>query len=161
MEQEKNKNGTNLLLIFIIVILAVLCVLFATGTISFKTADKCVNENTNTQTSNNTNDLNNTIDNDLLGTYYLSNDNDKDEYYFTLKSDGKVDIISPSCSTGPLPMKTVSYRIFEKENAVILEIDINNDGTYQEKYIGTKVLNRFYQTTLSCIGTEDSYYGKK
>ena len=143
MEQEKNKNGVNLLLIFIIVILAVLCVLFATGTISFKTADKCVDENTSTQTNNNTNDLNNTIDNDLLGTYYLSNDNDKDEYYFTLKSDGKADIISPSCSTGPLPMKTVSYRIFEKENAVILEIDINNDGTYQEKYIGTKVLNRF------------------
>lgn len=36
MEQEKNKNGVNLLLIFIIVILAVLCVLFATGTINLK-----------------------------------------------------------------------------------------------------------------------------
>lgn len=36
MEQGKNKNGVNLLLIFIIVTLAVLCVLFATGTISLK-----------------------------------------------------------------------------------------------------------------------------
>ena len=36
MKQEKNKNGINLLLIFIVVILAVLCVLFAIGTISFK-----------------------------------------------------------------------------------------------------------------------------
>ena len=44
MGQEKNKSGVNLLLIFIIVILAVLCVLFATGTINLENGTKCTHE---------------------------------------------------------------------------------------------------------------------
>lgn len=46
MQQERNKNVVNLLLVFITIILAILCVLFATDTISFKMSDKCADENT-------------------------------------------------------------------------------------------------------------------
>ena len=53
MEQEKNKNGVNLLLIVIIVILVVLCVLFATGTINHSINSTKTNENgENTITEN-------------------------------------------------------------------------------------------------------------
>ena len=65
MEQEKNKNGVNLLLIFIIVILAVLCVLLATGTIKLKT-----NEVSNiTGNNNQIADNNVTFDLDKLNKY--------------------------------------------------------------------------------------------
>lgn len=46
MEQEKNKNGLIILLAVLVVILTVLCVLFATGTISFKSQNETT-ENTN------------------------------------------------------------------------------------------------------------------
>jgi len=159
MEQEKKKNGVNLLLIFIIVLLAVLCVLFATGTIDLKS--KVVADNNSNQSNENTNEVENNIDNDLLGTYYLNEDNENNTYYFTLKSDGTADVVESSCSNGPLPLKNVSYKITEKDNAVILEIDYNEDDKYTQKYIGTKVLKRFYQTSLGCLGSEDSYYEKR
>ena len=44
MKQEKNKSVVNILLIFIIVALSVLCILFATDTINLKKAN---NENNN------------------------------------------------------------------------------------------------------------------
>ena len=62
MEQRKNKNGVYLLLIFIIVILAVLCVLFATGTISFMMGNNTNKENisdNNNITTINANNINN------------------------------------------------------------------------------------------------------
>lgn len=57
MENQKNNKGIIVLLIVIIVILSVLCILFATGTISFKSDkvnDNEVNENINDKTDNNT-----------------------------------------------------------------------------------------------------------
>ena len=159
MEQEKNKNGVNLLLIFAIVILSMLCILFATDTISLKSKE--VIDDSSKQINEKNNNGENNIDNDLLGTYYLNDNNENNTYYFTLKSDGTADVVESSCSNGPLPLKNVSYKITEKDNAVILEIDYNDDGKYMKKYIGNKVLNRFYQTTLGCIGSEDSYYEKR
>lgn len=56
MENQKNNKGVIALLIVIIVILATLCVLFATGTINLSnkgTADNNQNENTNTQEETN------------------------------------------------------------------------------------------------------------
>lgn len=54
MEQEKNINRVNLLLVFVTIFLAILCVLFVTGTISF----------TNNKTNNNSVNSNQPIDND-------------------------------------------------------------------------------------------------
>ena len=53
MEQEKNKNGVIILLVVIIAILAVLCVLFATGTISLKPNESNNNQQTNADSQTN------------------------------------------------------------------------------------------------------------
>lgn len=101
--EENNKNGTIILMGVIIVILAVLCVLFATNTISFHSElvdndnqetndssnnsnvedENIVNENTNTQkpTSNETSYNNTTVD-QYLGKWYL----EKQDYsYINIK----------------------------------------------------------------------------
>ena len=52
MENQKNDKTVIVLLIIIIAILSALCVLFATGTISFKSNDTEVN-NPNQSTDNN------------------------------------------------------------------------------------------------------------
>ena len=144
----KKSKSIIVFLTIIVIILSTLCVLFATGTISFKSNNRCEYANDN-------------IDIEILGTYYFNEDNDDNTYYFKLKSDGTADVVESSCSSGPLPLRTVSYRITSKGNAVILEIDINNDQQYSKVYIGNKVLNRFYQTELGCIGSENSYYEKR
>lgn len=62
MENQKNNKGVIALLIVIIVILSVLCVLFATGTISFKSNDvdnNEINQNINENDNDKTNDVNN------------------------------------------------------------------------------------------------------
>lgn len=64
MEQKKNKNGVIILLVILIVILAVSCILFATGTIKLKSDEATNNqssENTNTQEKENANSLSTTI----------------------------------------------------------------------------------------------------
>ncbi len=55
MEQEKNKNGVIILLAVLVVILTVLCVLFATGTISFKSNETNNNTSDNNQVTDNSN----------------------------------------------------------------------------------------------------------
>ena len=80
MEQEKKKNGVNVLLAFTTFILAILCVLFATDTINFNSADKCIDENTNTE------DTKVTKNADVIGTYTTKFEN--------LKGDGDVNSAS-------------------------------------------------------------------
>ena len=66
MEQEKNKNGLIILLVVLVVILTVLCILFATGTISF--GNKADNNNEQTTIDDNsgiTNDSDNTNENTI------------------------------------------------------------------------------------------------
>lgn len=60
MENQKNYKGVIVLLIVIIVVLSALCILFATGTISFKDNDVDNNEpNQDINENNNKNDLEN------------------------------------------------------------------------------------------------------
>lgn len=60
MEQEKNKNGVIIFLVALVVILAVLCVLFATGTISLKANE--VTNRSNNQPKENANTGDNSTD---------------------------------------------------------------------------------------------------
>ena len=60
MEQEKNNKGVIAILVAIIVILAALCTLFVTGTISLKSN----NSNNNTSENNEINDTDNDTNND-------------------------------------------------------------------------------------------------
>ena len=64
MENQKNNKGVIALLIVIIVILSALCVLFATGTISFKSND--VDNNETNENINDTNNVGNTINDNNL-----------------------------------------------------------------------------------------------
>ena len=73
MEQEKNKNGVIVLLVVIIVILLALVVLLATGTVSFKSVDKCTDDKTNIEE---TQKINNS---DVVGTYTAKFENLKGE----------------------------------------------------------------------------------
>ena len=146
---ERDNKGLTTLLVVIIIVLVVLCVLLATDTISFKIWNNDIVGTIDI--------TNHTDDEEILGTYYLNEDN---TYYFTLKADGTADVVEASCSTGPLPKKNVPYRIATYENAIILEFDYNLEGDYLFKYTGNSIFKRFYVTTPSCFG-EDSYYAKK
>ena len=54
MESQRNNKGVIILLIIVIVILSVLCILFATGTISLKSNDVDNKENVDSNTTKNT-----------------------------------------------------------------------------------------------------------
>jgi len=81
VENQKNNKGVIALLIVIIIILSALCVLFATGTISFKSNDVDNNEiNQDVNENNNKNDLENNnsnisnddkVENDIVVDYKL------------------------------------------------------------------------------------------
>ena len=81
MENQKNNKGVIALLIVIIVILSTLCVLFATGTISFKSNDVAnneTNENINDDNNVENNDENNSIIND-------TKEETTDKYFYDVK----------------------------------------------------------------------------
>ena len=81
MENQKNNKGVIALLIVIIVILSALCVLFATGTISFKSNDVAnneTNENINDDNNVENNDENNSIIND-------TKEETTDKYFYDVK----------------------------------------------------------------------------
>lgn len=80
MENQKNYKGVISLLIVIIIILSALCVLFATGTISFKSNDVANNETNENINDNNVenNDENNSIIND-------TKEETADKYFYDVK----------------------------------------------------------------------------
>ena len=80
MEQQNNKNGVNLLLVVITIALAILCILFATGTINFKSGDECIEENTSIE------DTTETSKSNVVGTYTAKFEN--------LKGDGDMNTAS-------------------------------------------------------------------
>ena len=166
MEQEKNKKGVNLLLIFIIVILAVLCVLFATGTISLKSnevtdgSDNQTNENTNTE-DNSANLLNgniivtqngkvisNEIPSDLVGKYTNKNSS---ESYIQL-TNGNVEVSEP---TGGGPAKVF------KNDEVKLYINYLNTNYNSEQYVTVEFFiekdNEGIRRTYTYIGEKSSH----
>ena len=141
MENSKNNKGVIALLIVIIVILSALCVLFATGTISFKSNDvdnnktnQNVTDNNNVETNDDENIVNNNQDNNenninldnikydyndnILGKYVNKNNQ---EDYFILYSDGKADMSYPSGDRGTYVKKEkINYGITYNESIVIL-----------------------------------------
>ncbi|MBE6156432.1 MAG: hypothetical protein E7161_01670 [Firmicutes bacterium] len=67
MENQKNNKGVIALLVVIIVILSILCVLFATGTISFKSSNvECSNNNSNNATDGDSNGENKFEDDEAI-----------------------------------------------------------------------------------------------
>lgn len=81
MENQKNNKGVIALLIVIIVILSALCVLFATGTINFKSNNvdnNDINENINDDNNVENNDENNSIIND-------TKEETTDKYFYDVK----------------------------------------------------------------------------
>ena len=84
MENQKNNKMVIVLLVVIIVILSVLCVLFATGTISFNT-NKINNNNTN-ENANDNNQTDNTVNN---------NDNQNEQQWTAYQQCGGVIYYNP------------------------------------------------------------------
>ncbi len=137
MEQEKNKNGVNLLLVFVTIILAILCVLFATDTISFKTADKCVDEDTNIEETTIIKNAN------VIGTYTAKFEN--------LKGDGDVNSASISLTLHENGVFTYVFSQYApvgvlgnytiEDDKIILTNWFNSDsGTGLHITKGTKIL---------------------
>ncbi len=157
---SKCKECTNKLLTALMIVCVLLSVVIL-GIISYDRFFKEKDEekvNTESICPPVNNATNSEVDSELLGTYYFSDD---ETYYFTLKEDGHADVVESSCGEGALPLKTVSYKVMKSGNAVILELDINDNKQFESVYVGTKTLNRYYPTSLGCMGTEDSYYVKK
>ena len=96
MENQKNNKGVIALLVIIIVILSALCVLFATGTISFNSNevnDNDVSENVNDNNENNDIDNDNYSENIRYYQYYITHDNNSNQPTYSsreieLNSDG-------------------------------------------------------------------------
>ena len=168
METQKNNKGIIVALIAVIIILSILCILFATNTISFNL--KAINSNSSQ--TNIENNGNNTTDNqvstntsnentdNLYGTYYNSDYNDE---YFVLNSDNTAIIVTSTCSNGNFPPKTVAYKVTKENDKILLAIDINSNQKYEDTYTGTKVGNeyRFKPDILGCTEEETTYYSKK
>ena len=136
MENQKNNKGVITLLIVIIVILSALCVLFATGTISFnsnKVNDNDINENINdnNQVDDNTNDDSNTVNmQNMVGEY-----NGKDPWDYDLT------VIINSISNNDINL-VISNEYYKKEVSTKLINDtaafhiqgISEDNRYEVNY---------------------------
>ena len=177
MENQKNNRGVIALLIVIIVILSALCVLLATGTISFK-SDK-VNDN---EVNENVNDTNNEENNSKEWVNYLKSKNvvvktsvwnsEKDECEFNSVSISSEDInkIIDKLSTNKItkyyygnfpPTGTICSDRFTLEyenNKISLEADgyvwVNDD------ILSNKIDLDVDNTTYADNYTEDSYVYK-
>ncbi len=121
MEQGKNKNGVNLLLVFIIVILAALCVLFATGTIKLNSKETA-NESNN-QISDNTNVDNTNVDNtstDLLNSNIIVTQNGK-----VISNDVPSDLSGKYVNPGS---SNNDYFEITNENIIVSRSNCSNGG---------------------------------
>ena len=143
MEKQNNNKGVIALLILIIVILGTLCVLFATGTISFnanKANDSDVNENINdsNQTNSNNNiEANTSSTNDvlkkLIGTYKKTTHSDAcgdSETTLTIRNNGTADLYMNTC-VGESSAKNAIFSINEKQIYLIdktCEMISSSDG---------------------------------
>ena len=128
---EKNNNkGVIALLVVIIVILSVLCILFATGTISLNTStannNQQASENNQTNTSNNNTIDDNSADNSNNSNDYIKTTSDKIRLNVTQDYNEYAEI---SIEQGNLVVKTSRYK---------REI-VNNVGTEtkDESFAGT------------------------
>ncbi len=163
MEREKNKNGVSILLRLIIIVLAILCVLFAIGTIKLNSKET-VDENNN-QTSENSN-VNNTstdllnsniivtqngkvisneIPSDLAGKYVNKNSS---ESYIQLNN-GSIEVSEPTGGGTVRVFKNDQVKLYinylnsdeDSKQYVTVEFYVENNGYNQKAtytYIGEK-----------------------
>lgn len=159
---ERNNKGVIALLIVIIVILAALCILFATGTISFKSNDVDTNKPNDNVTDNNESNLlnsnvivtqngkviSNEIPSDLVGKYINKNSNDS---YIQL-TNGNVEVSEPTGGG--------ATRVFKNEQ-VKLYINYLNTDENSEQYVTVEfyIENNGYnqKTTYTYVGEKSSY----
>ena len=114
MEQEKNNKGVNLLLVILVAVLAVLCVLFATGTINLKSNE--VTDGNGNQSSENTKT---SIKENNGGTNQSSNS-------------GNETINSVSTVAGKYQYKDDSIVDFEnKPNPTTFTLNLYENGTFR------------------------------
>jgi len=132
VEKQNNNKGVIALLIVIIVILLALCILFATGTISFN-SNKMNNNDTNENVNNNnqTNEDNNIEDNTLsnndvfkklVGTYKKTTHSDAcgdSETTLTIRNNGTADIYIDDACAGESRATNAIFSINEKQIYII------------------------------------------
>jgi hypothetical protein len=188
VENKINNKGVIALLIVIIIILSALCVLFATGTISFKSDkvnDNEVNENvndTNNEENENVNDTNNEENNSKEWVNYLKSKNvvvktsvwnsEKDECEFNSVSISSEDInkIIDKLSTNKItkyyygnvpPTGTICSDRFtlEYENNKI-SLDADGYVWVNDDILFNKIDLDVDNTTYADNYTEDSYVYK-
>ena len=179
MKQEKNKSVVNILLIFTIVALSVLCILFATDTINLKKANN-ENNNVDNATSSLLNGnvivtengkvISNEIPNDLVGKYI--NKNSSDSYIQLIN--GSVEVSEPTGGGLTRVFKNDQVKLYinflntneNGEQYVTVEFFVEKDAegirrTYN--YIGEKNDNKYYFNTpypTPVGGEEQSSYRK-
>ena len=134
MEQEKNNKGIIVLLTILVVVLAVLCVLFATGTISFKSNDLNSNQQANEDSQINTNNDNATsaIQTKLIDNIRCQNSNETfngiSVNVETTNNDGvcdsKVKINNDDITNDTRKMYIESYEFYDN-NVIVLSSDTN------------------------------------
>ena len=166
MENQKNNKGVVAVLIVIIVLLSALCILFATGTINFKSNDIIEDgnnqQNENVNVDNNEQDLlnsniivtqngkviSNEIPSDLVGKYINKNSNDS---YIQL-TNGNVEVSEPTGGG--------ATRVFKNEQ-VKLYINYLNTNENSEQYVTVEfyIENNGYnqKTTYTYIGEKSSH----
>lgn len=128
MEKQNNNKGVVTLLILIIVILGTLCVLFATGTISFNTNkanDSDINDSNQTNSNNNieTNTSgNNDVFKTLVGTYKKTTHSDAcgdSETILTIRDNGTADLYIDDACTGESRATNAIFSFNEKQIYII------------------------------------------
>ena len=153
MENKKNNSGVIALLIVIIVILLALCVLFATGTISFN-SNRVNNEDANQNVVDN-----NSAENITTRTYrfFGYNYNAGPDMYTTLKlySNGKYDYYINECSA--IGKFSGSYTETEDKISLFGKITTIFSGDISFKKINNGNTLEFNFNNPSCSETGGSF----
>ena len=129
---KQNNRGVILLLIIMVVMLLSLCILFATGIISFNSSDvNDCNVNENINDSNQTNldnniETNTSVNNDvfkkLVGTYKKTTHSDAcgdSETILTIRNNGTVDLYIDDACTGESRATNAIFSFNEKQIYII------------------------------------------
>ncbi len=163
MEREKNKNGVSILLRLIIIVLAILCVLFATGTIKLNSKETVDENNNQTGENSNVNNtstdllnsniivtqngkvISNEIPSDLAGKYVNKNSS---ESYIQLNN-GSIEVSEPTGGGTVRVFKNDQVKLYinylnsdeDSKQYVTVEFYVENNGYNQKAtytYIGEK-----------------------
>ena len=178
MEQERNKKGIITFLVIVIILLIVLCFLFATKTINSKESE--VNDNSsnmldsNIIVTKNGKAISNEIPSDLVGKYVNKNSN---ESYIKLTNDS-VEVSEPTGGNATIVFKDEQVKLFinylntdkNSNQYVTIEFYIENSESNQKAtytYIGSKSSqdNEYHFKTIDPTpvggeGNNDYPYGK-